>query len=72
MVVSERICKAIDQPINQEAVTVWSEELGRNICGPCGSTELQPGYGLAGGGGCGMYNFCMGCHRVLDKTEDKD
>lgn len=67
-----RICKAIDQPVDQEAVTVWNEELRRNVCGLCGSADIVPGYGLAGGGGCGAYNFCDGCQRVLDKTEDKE
>lgn len=64
-------CKA-DRPITKEAVTVWSEELGRNICGLCGSTGIVPGYGLAGGGGVGAYNFCDSCLRVLDKTADSE
>lgn len=55
---------------DQAAVTVWDEEQGRNVCGLCGSKDIEPGYGLAGGGGCGMYNFCKSCFRVLDKTED--
>lgn len=67
---SERICKAIDQQIDQQAVSVFDEETGRNVCGLCGSAELEMGYGLAGGGGCGVYNFCHGCNRVLDKSED--
>ena len=69
---SERICKAIDQSVDQQAVTVWDTALERNICGLCGSTDIHPGYGLAGGGGCGAYNFCGSCSRVLDKTEDKE
>lgn len=67
---SERICKAVDQTIDQEAVTVWNETIRRNVCGLCGSSAIEAGYGLAGGGGCGAYNFCHGCNRVLDKSED--
>lgn len=54
-----------------EAVSVWNDELNRNVCGLCGSAELEPGYGLAGGGEIGAYNFCHGCQRVLDKTPDQ-
>lgn len=67
---SERICKAVDQQIDQKAVTLWDQESGMIHCGLCGSIEIEPGYGLAGGGGVGAYNFCHGCNRVLDKSED--
>lgn len=69
---AERICKAHYQQIDQEAVSVWHEEVNLNVCGLCGSSDLETGYGLAGGGGCGTYNFCHGCNRVLDKSEDKE
>jgi hypothetical protein len=55
---------------DKQAVTVWNEAIGQNVCGLCGSAEIVPGYGLAGGGGLGAYNFCHHCQRVLDKTED--
>lgn len=54
-----------------EAVSVWDEERQRNVCGLCGSDELEAGYGLGGGGGVGGYNWCRGCQRILDKTEDR-
>lgn len=60
-----------NRAIDPEAVTVWDDDRQRNVCGLCGSAEIEPGYGLAGGGGCGSYNFCRGCYRVLDKSEDK-
>jgi len=67
-----RVCQAIDQKINPEAVTAWNEEKQRNVCGLCGSADVVGGYGLAGGGGCGAYNYCGSCHRILDKTEDRE
>lgn len=40
------------------------------VCGLCGSEDLEPGYGFAGGFGLGMYTFCCGCDTVLDFSED--
>lgn len=56
--------------IDESAVSVWNDDIGRNVCGLCGCYDLSPGYGLAGGGGIGGYNFCNGCQRILDKSED--
>lgn len=58
-------------PIDPKAVTVWDEKRQRNVCALCGSDDIQPGYGLGGGGGIGGYNWCNGCERILDKSEDK-
>lgn len=58
-------------PTDPKAVSVWDEVKQQNVCGLCGSADLHSGYGLAGGGGIGGYNFCDGCHRVLDKSEDE-
>lgn len=58
-------------PVDEKAVSVWDAERGRNVCGLCGSDDLQPGYGLGGGGGIGAYNWCESCQRILDKSEDK-
>jgi hypothetical protein len=57
-------------PTDPEAVSVWDENRQLNVCGLCGSSDLTAGYGLAGGGGIGGYNFCNGCQRILDKSED--
>lgn len=58
-------------PVDLQAVSIWDESKQQNVCGLCGSANLTSGYGLAGGGGIGFYNFCNGCHRVLDKSEDE-
>lgn len=57
--------------IDKNAVTVWDEQRQRNVCGLCGSADIHAGYGLGGGGGIGAYNWCNGCKRILDKSEDK-
>lgn len=57
-------------PTDSDAVSVWDEDRQANVCGLCGSDDLASGYGLAGGGGIGSYNFCRGCQRVLDKSGD--
>lgn len=62
----------MSENLQAEPVTVWSETLERNVCGLCGSADIEAGYGLAGGGGCGMYNFCNRCQRVLDKSPDPE
>lgn len=58
-------------PVDDKAVTVWDEDRQRNVCGFCGSDDIHPGYGFGGGGGIGGYNWCAGCERILDKSEDK-
>lgn len=42
------------------------------VCGLCGSDELEPGYGIGSGYGCGTYTFCFGCNSFLDFHEDAD
>lgn len=54
----------------KEPVTVYDEARNANVCNLCESADIKSGYGLAGGGGIGMYNFCNGCKRVLDKSTD--
>lgn len=44
----------------------------RQVCGCCGSDELEPGYGLGTGYGMGSYAFCLGCSRFLDFHEDSE
>lgn len=63
-----RFC--VQRKPDPSAVTIWDEERQRNVCGLCGSQDIEPGYGLAGGGGIGTYNFCTSCQRILDKTEE--
>lgn len=41
-----------------------------NVCGMCGSDEIEPGYGFAGGFGLGSYNCCMDCYTIMDFSED--
>lgn len=57
-------------PVDPKAVTRWDEERQRNVCALCGSADITAGYGLGGGGGIGTYNWCGGCERILDKSED--
>ena len=40
-----------------------------NVCGCCGSDQIDPGYGYAAGG-LGTYNFCHDCGKFLDFSED--
>ena len=42
---------------------IWSAQLTQRYCAMSG--------GLGGGGGIGGYNWCNGCERILDKSEDK-
>lgn len=44
----------------------------RQVCGLCGSDEMEPGYGLGSGYGIGSYNFCFGCNTFLDFREDRE
>lgn len=39
-------------------------------CPTCGS-ELEMGFGLAGGG-YGPYSYCPKCEQVIDKTQEHD
>ena len=57
---------------DKEPVTVYDETRNANVCNLCGSADVEAGYGMAGGGGPGVYNFCNGCQRVLDKSPDSD
>ena len=41
-----------------------------NCCGMCGSSEVEGGYGFAGGFGLGGYNCCMECYAIMDFFED--
>jgi hypothetical protein len=50
--------------------TVLNPVTEENVCGLCGSDEIEPGYGFAGGFGLGVYNFCTACNTVLDFSED--
>lgn len=43
---------------------------GTSRCGLCGGSDLDSGYGLAGGYGIGVYTYCEGCHAVLDFSPD--
>jgi|HubBroStandDraft_4_1064222.scaffolds.fasta_scaffold00070_51 hypothetical protein len=43
-----------------------------NVCGLCGSEELDTGYGIGTGYGCGSYNFCTDCDNFLDFSEDAE
>jgi hypothetical protein len=39
-------------------------------CPFCSSTNLDVGYGLAGGGGPGVYTYCLDCGHILAKVKD--
>lgn len=39
-------------------------------CPRCGGTRIEPGYGLAGGGGPGPYWFCEDCASIIQKSCD--
>ena len=41
-----------------------------NVCGMCGSDEIEAGYGFAGGFGLGVYQCCMDCYAIMDFSED--
>jgi len=56
---------------NQTGPQSWHDpDRGVNVCGLCGSPELEMGYGFAGGMGLGGYTFCSECYAVLDFSED--
>ena len=48
----------------------WDDDRNRQCCGLCGSQEVEPGYGLASGRGCGSYTFCTECYAFMDFSED--
>ena len=41
-------------------------------CPRCKSYNTEPGYGLAGGGGIGLYMYCNDCGNVYAKAVEKD
>lgn len=41
-----------------------------SVCGLCGGTEIEPGYGIGGGYGMGSYDFCYECNTFLNFCED--
>ena len=44
----------------------------KNVCGICGGSDLDMGYGFGGGHGCGTYNYCQDCNTFLDFSEDTE
>lgn len=52
--------------------TITDPVTDRQICGICGSAELEQGYGLGTGYGMGSYIFCEECYAFLDFREDND
>jgi len=55
--------------INEFHPEEWRVKPGH--CWTCGSTNIESGYGLAGGG-CGAYMYCSDCSTILDKTQDAE
>lgn len=47
-----------------------ADEQDSRRCPRCGSEEFGFGYGLAGGGGIGVYRFCLTCGLWIDKHVD--
>ncbi len=59
-------CKSLECP-----VTVYAEERdNEQVCGLCGSNEIDAGYGIGTGYGCGSYMYCHDCQSFLDFNED--
>lgn len=52
--------------------TVQDPVSGQQVCGLCGSSELDQGYGLGTGYGIGVYQYCLECDHFLDFVEDKE
>lgn len=50
--------------------SVFDPVSNKNVCGLCGSDEIEMGYGLGTGFGMGSYNFCHACNHFLDFSED--
>ena len=50
--------------------TVTEPTSGKQVCGLCGSDQVNAGYGLGSGYGLGTYNFCEECNSFLDCVED--
>lgn len=42
------------------------------LCPQCKSHNVEVGYGLAGGGGIGVYMYCVHCGHIYDKQEDQE
>lgn len=51
--------------------TVYDKSQNKNVCGLCGSSEIESGYGIGSGYGMGSYNFCNECDTFLDFSEDQ-
>lgn len=52
--------------------TVFDPVAQKQVCGLCGSAEVESGYGLGSGFGIGVYMFCNDCFAFLDFVEDKE
>lgn len=50
--------------------SVYDPVAQANVCGLCGSAEIEAGYGLGTGYGMGSYNYCLGCDNFIDFSED--
>lgn len=51
-------------------VSLTHPVLGEQVCGICGSSDIEQGYGLGSGYGMGSYTFCQDCYAFLDFSED--
>jgi hypothetical protein len=40
-------------------------------CPDCGG-DIDIGYGFAGGGGIGTYEYCTECYRIIEKWPDPE
>lgn len=52
--------------------SAFDEISQRQVCGMCGSDELECGYGFAGGFGLGSYMCCCECWTIQDFHEDME
>lgn len=53
-----------------QTIPIREAAIGGNVCGRCGSDDLNQGYGLGSGYGIGTYIFCGECHEFLDFSPD--
>lgn len=53
-----------------QTIPVAEDGNGVNVCGRCGSDDLDQGYGLGSGYGIGTYIFCGECNEFLDFSPD--
>lgn len=51
--------------------TVFDPVAEHQVCGLCGSEDIEHGYGIGSGYGCGVYMFCNDCNNFLDFSEDR-